>query len=634
MTISEFSASETSSRFDDAISMAQQRMFEIQFPDGHWCGELEGDTILESEYLLLLYFLGRADERRIRKACAYLRKQQLPEGGWAIYAGGPTDLSASVKAYFVLKLFGDDPDAPHMARARDVILRLGGIDNCNSFTKIYLSIFKQYEWSKCPAVPPELVLLPDWFVFNIYEMSYWSRCIVVPLSIIWAHKPTMEMPVGIQELRVAAATPNVERSMRERFWRGFFTLTDVAFKAVESTRLTPLRRRAIDKAKAWILERLNMSGGLGAIFPPIINTIFAFRCLGIAVDDPLIESQLAELRKLEIDDGDTLHLQPCFSAIWDTALGIHCLRASGLPADDARLLAATRWLLDKQTTHVGDWIKKNPEGKPGGWAFEYDNEFYPDTDDTSEVLIALASVKFPDAADDRRRTEAVDRALQWQFSMQNDDGGWGAFDKDCDNDVYTFIPFADHNAMIDPSCEDITGRTVEAMVMLGYDAAHPVMRKAVKYLYRTQTPEGTWYGRWGCNYIYGTWLAARGLAVAGEPIDGQRLQRVVRWFYERQNEDGGWGELQSSYDDPSLKGVGPSTPSQTAWAILTLIELGEASSDAVRRGVDYLLDRQKDDGSWFDDTWTATGFPKVFYLRYHLYATYFPLWALAAYRSS
>jgi len=645
MTIPEFSTTEVSSRFDEAIASAQQRLFEIQHDDGHWCGELEGDTILESEYLLLLYFLGKADETRVRKACAYLRKQQLTEGGWAIYAGGPTDLSASVKAYFVLKLFGDDPNAPHMARAREVILRLGGIDNCNSFTKIYLSIFKQYEWSKCPAVPPELVLLPDWFVFNIYEMSYWSRCIVVPLSIIWAFKPAIDMPVDIRELSCGAGfqpalrgdeapAGSRRRTFRERFWRGFFTATDVVFKAIESAHMTPLRRKAIAKAKAWILERLTMSGGLGAIFPPIINTIFAFRCLGIDVDDPLVASQLAELRKLEIEEDDTLRLQPCFSAIWDTALAIHCLHAAGVPKDDSRILDATRWLLDKQSTHIGDWIKKNPEGKPGGWPFEYDNEFYPDTDDTAEVLIALASAKFPDAPGERRRIEAIDRGVEWQFTMQNDDGGWGAFDKGCDNDVYTFIPFADHNAMIDQSCEDITGRMLEALMMLGYDRSHPSVRKAIRYLYRTQSDDGTWYGRWGCNYIYGTWLAARGLVLAGVPIDSERLRRSVRWFFSKQNDDGGWGELQASYDDPMLKGVGKSTPSQTAWAILTLIELGEASSDAVRRGIDYLLETQRDDGSWFDDYWTATGFPKVFYLRYHLYATYFPLWALAAFRNA
>ncbi len=405
-------------------------------------------------------------------------------------------------------------------------------------------------------------------------------------------------------------------------------------KSVEALHFHPLRRRALARAQSWIIERLDASGSLGAIFPPIVNTIFAFSSLGRDSNDALIISQLEQLRRLEIEEEDTLRLQPCFSPIWDTALGIHCLCAAGVPADDPSVLSAARWLLSKQTTTVADWKKKNPEGQPGGWYFEYENEFYPDTDDTSEVLLALAAVRFPNAAEERRRVEAIDRAVNWQLTMQNDDGGWGAFDKGCDNEVFTFIPFADHNAMIDPSCEDITGRTLEAFKLLGYDASHPSMQRATRYLHDKQTAQGTWYGRWGCNYIYGTWLAARGLAVAGEPVDGERLQLVVRWFAERQNDDGGWGELQSSYDDPSLMGIGPSTPSQTAWALLTLIELGEASSETVARGVSYLLSRQHDDGSWFDDTWTATGFPRVFYLRYHLYATYFPLWALAAYRNA
>jgi squalene-hopene/tetraprenyl-beta-curcumene cyclase len=624
---------------ESAIGAAQQRLFDIQHADGHWCGELEGDTILESEYLLLLYFLGRTDANRVRKACEYLRRKQLPDGGWAIYEGGPNDVSSSVKAYFVLKLFGEDVNAPHMERARRIILNLGGIEACNSFTKIYLSIFGQYDWNRCPAVPPELILFPDWFVFNIYQMSYWSRAIVVPLSIIWANKPVCAVPddKGIDELQLRASHlqgAHVARPARERFWRAFFTVVDQAAKVVEKVPFHPLRRRAIKRAEAWILEHLDASGGLGAIFPPIINTIFAFRCLGRPADDPLITDQLEQLHRLEIEEDETLRLQPCFSAIWDTALGIHCLRASGVPADDSRILDAARWLLGKQTSTLGDWKKKNPAGEPGGWYFQYDNEFYPDTDDTSEVLLALAAVRFPDAGEERGRVESIDRAVKWQLSMQNDDGGWGAFDKGCDNEVFTFIPFADHNAMIDPSCEDITGRTVEAFKLLGFDRSHAAMQNAIGYLHRKQTPAGTWYGRWGCNYIYGTWLAARGLAVAGEPIADERLQRVVRWFAERQNEDGGWGELQSSYDDPSLMGVGPSTPSQTAWALLTLIELGETSSPAVRRGIDYLLERQRDDGSWFDETWTATGFPRVFYLRYHLYATYFPLWALAAYQES
>ncbi|HYM62307.1 MAG TPA: squalene--hopene cyclase [Thermoanaerobaculia bacterium] len=645
MTVREFSfpratADAETASLNGAIGAAQERLFSIQDPDGHWCGELEGDTILESEYLLLLYYLGRSREPRFRKGAEYIRRQQLADGGWAIYAGGPTELSASVKAYFVLKIAGDRPDAPHMLQAREVILAMGGIDTCNSFTKIYLSIFGQYDWAKCPAVPPEAILFPDWFVFNVYKMSYWSRAIVVPLSIIWAFKPTFQVPAqhAIPELRAdklaMAMAPHVHRPRRERFWRGFFHWIDLLLKAVEWLPVKPFRRRALDKATKWITERLEMSGGLGAIFPPIINTVFAFRALGRPPEHPAIQSQLRELERLEIEEGDTLRLQPCFSAVWDTGLAVHALRESGISADDPRVLEGARWLVKKQVTTIGDWKRNNRQGKPAGWYFQYENEFYPDTDDTSEVLLALSGVRFPNAREERARQDAVNSAVSWVLTMQNDDGGWGAFDKGCDNEVFTFIPFADHNAMIDPSCEDITGRTIEALIALGHDPKEPAIRSAIRFLHRSQDPSGTWYGRWGCNYIYGSFLALRGLAKANEDMHDPRYQRTVRWLIERQNEDGGWGELPRSYDEPALKGVGPSTPSQTAWALLSLIVAGAAKSQAVRRGVDYLIDNQLEDGSWRDEHWTATGFPKVFYLRYHLYATYFPLWALSEYRRS
>ena len=522
-----------------------------------------------------------------------------------------------------------------MVRARKHILAMGGIDACNSFTKIYLSIFRQYEWSKCPAVPPELILLPDWFVFNIYKMSYWSRCIIVPLAIMWAHKPTCEVPVSIEELRTAQTRVSVpHRSRRERFWRAFFNVLDVVLKIIEAVPLKPFRRRALEKSAAWIVEHLDKSGGLGAIFPPIINTIFAFRALGHPVEHEVIQSQLRALESLEIEEDETLRLQPCFSAVWDTALAVHILRQSGTPADDPQLLEGVRWLMRKQVNTVGDWKRNNPEGQAGGWFFQYENEFFPDTDDTSEVLLALDGASFPDADEERARKESIARAIAWQISMQNRDGGWGAFDKECDNEIFTFIPFADHNAMIDPSCEDITGRTLEALIGLGFDPQHPAVRGAVRYLHKTQDFSGTWYGRWGCNYIYGTFLALRGLALVESESHESRFERAAKWMIERQNTDGGWGELQHSYNDPMLKGVGPSTPSQTAWALLALVAAGRADCHAARRGVDYLLRNQRADGVWRDETWTATGFPKVFYLRYHLYATYFPLWALAEYREA
>ncbi|MEP6801844.1 MAG: squalene--hopene cyclase [Acidobacteriota bacterium] len=618
-----------------AMDAARRYLLSIQSPDGHWCGELEGDTILESEYLLTLFFLGRAGDPRFEKAAEYLRRQQLPEGGWVNYPGGPAEVSASVKAYFALKLAGDPPDAPHMARARGVIRALGGIAACNSFTRIYLSVFGQSDWADCPAVPPELVLLPDWLPFNLYRMSSWSRAIVVPLSILWAFKPLCPVPdsARIDELRLEAPPAEGSRRRapaRERRWRRFFVLVDRGLKFVERAPWKPFRERALRAAEAWILLRLEKSGGLGAIFPPIVNTILAMRCLGYPLDDPRLLSQIKELERLEIEEDETVRIQPCFSAVWDTALALLALRESGLAEDDSDLLRGAAWLIDREVRSVGDWQRRAPGLSPGGWFFEYENEFYPDADDTAEVLAALAEVRFPDGRAEERRRAAVGRGLSWQLGMQNSDGGWAAFDRGCDNEALTFIPFADHNAMIDPSCEDITGRTLDALKKLGR-LSDPAVARATEFLSRRQEPDGTWYGRWGCNYIYGTWLALRGLESAGVDLSAERWQRAAGWLRRHQNSDGGWGELPRSYDDPSVKGIGPSTPSQTAWALMALLAAGEGPSESVERGVDYLLCQQLYDGSWKDASWTGTGFPGVFYLRYHLYATYFPLWALSQY---
>jgi squalene-hopene/tetraprenyl-beta-curcumene cyclase len=622
-------------RLRQAIRAAQAYLLSLQAPDGHWCGELEGDTIVESEYLLTLHLLGREREARARKAAEYIRRQELAEGGWAVYPGGPPEVSASVKAYFVLKLMGDDPAAPHMTRAREVIRGLGGIEACNSFTKIYLAIFGQCDWESCPAVPPELLLLPDWCPFNIYRISSWSRAIVVPLSIIWARRPRCPVPerASIQELHRAGAPirSRPRGGVRQRLWTGFFRLTNWALKTLERVSLTPLRKRALRTAEAWIRERLQGSDGLGAILPPIINTIFAFRSLGYSLDDPALLQQVNELQKLEIEEEDTLRVQPCFSATWDTSLALQALLESGLSASHPALQRGARWLLDQEVRTPGDYQRRNPEAEPGGWFFEYRNPFYPDADDTTAALTSLSRIPLGKAADDAARREALARGLRWLTSMQNADGGWGAFDKGCDNEVLTFIPFADHNAMIDPSCEDITGRGLEALSHLGLPPDHPMVRRAMAFLRKRQSPDGTWYGRWGCNYIYGTWLALRGLAQAEEDLASERYQRAAAWLYRCQNDDGGWGELPRSYDDPATKGLGPSTASQTAWALLALFALRHADSPGVRRGLEYLLRGQGPEGSWHDEYWTGTGFPKVFYLRYHLYACYSPLLALAIY---
>jgi squalene-hopene/tetraprenyl-beta-curcumene cyclase len=610
-----------------ATEAAQGWLLAAQAEDGHWCGELEGDTILETEYVILLHFLGRLDDPRVAKAARYVRSRQLPAGGWAIYPGGPPEVSASVKAYFVLKIAGDDPEAPHLRRARQTILDLGGIDACNSFTKIYLSICGQYDWWDCPAVPPEMMLLPRWLYFNLYEMSSWSRGIVVPLSIVWALRPVRPVAPehGIAELRPAArtapatstaATPatassaagnppgaagarrapaslrNLALGGASRFWRIFFHQLNHLLKAAERLSVRPFRRRALARAEAWVLERLEDSDGLGAIFPPIVNTIFALCCLGYDGDHPVVRGQLAELEKLEIEEDGALRLQPCFSAVWDTALALHALAdlgEQGIAGTPEALEGARNWLLDREIQRTGDWSVKAPGATPGGWCFEYRNAFYPDCDDTAEVLTALSGL--PGGVEE----PAARRGLAWLLAMQNDDGGWGAFDRDCDKQILTHVPFADHNALLDPSTADVTGRVVDSLCRLGLAPADPPLRRAVAFLRAEQETDGTWYGRWGCNYIYGTWLVLRALARCDAAPSARRAglavtadascRRAAEWLLSCQNADGGWGESPRSYDDPTQKGIGPSTAAQTAWALMALFATGFAATPAAERGV-------------------------------------------------
>jgi squalene-hopene/tetraprenyl-beta-curcumene cyclase len=613
-----------------AIQSAREYMLQIQHTDGHWCGELEGDTILESEYILTMHFIGRSNEDRCRKAGNYIREKMLPDGGWAIYEGGPAEVSASSKAYFVLKLLGDSPDAPHMKKTREVICSLGGLDAANSFTRIYLAIFGQYPWERCPAVPPEIVLLPTWAPINLYEMSAWTRGIVVPLAVMWSSKPYCPVPeeANIGELLL---DKSINMSARRGFWRTVFNTTDFTLKLLERKRWSPSREKALKSCEQWMIDHFEKSDGIGAIFPPIINSIIALRCLGYENDHPLTASQIRELEKLEIEEGDTLKVAPCFSPVWDTALTMNAMAEAGLPGDHPALQKAAEWILGKEVRQVGDWKVKNSEAQPGGWYFEYANEFYPDVDDTFQVLTALSKVRFKDADRERAKREAMDRGLAWILTMQNKDGGFASFDRDCDEQFLTQIPFADHNAMIDPSTSDITGRGVETFSALGFGPDHPAVQKAIAFLLKEQERDGSWFGRWGCNYIYGTWLALHGLSRIGEDMMEPRYQAAACWLRAIQNEDGGWGESPRSYDEPGLKGIGASTPSQTAWALMGLMA-AEDQTDGLKRGIDYLISTQREDGSWKDDFWTGTGFPGVFYLRYHLYATYFPLLALGMYQ--
>jgi squalene-hopene/tetraprenyl-beta-curcumene cyclase len=618
------------------VCAARRRLLELQRADGHWCGELEGDSILESEYILTMCFLGRGAAPKLGKVAEYLRRLQLADGGWSNFPGGDAEISSTVKAYFALKLVGDDPGAEHMERARRAALRLGGLRACNSYTKLYLAIFGQYPWRLCPAVPPEMILLSNRRVFSIYSMSAWSRAIVVPLSMIWAHKPFFDVgaAASIAELdaggsarhRATAATP------RGRAWATLFEAADGLLKLGEALRLTPLRRRALARCERWILERLEKSDGLGAIFPPIVNTIFALRSHGYALDHPVLAAQIAELERLEIEEEETLRLQPCKSPVWDTAQALTALLESGVEADDPAVVAATDWLLEREVRVPGDCQLVDPSTPVGGWYFEYANEFYPDCDDTAEVISALSKAE-PSAAEGGAGVRAaLERATAWLLSMQNEDGGWASFDRGCDREVLTFIPFADHNAMIDPSTVDITGRALEALSARGFEPSHPAVRRGVEFILRQQENGGSWYGRWGANHLYGTWLALSGLAVSRVDVGHRAVRRGVEWLLAHQNRDGGWGESLRSYQDRDWIGRGESTASQTSWALLGLIAAGQVRHAAVRRGVRYLLAAQGDDGGWAEEPWTGTGFPGVFYLRYHYYATYFPLLALSSYR--
>jgi squalene-hopene/tetraprenyl-beta-curcumene cyclase len=607
----------------------------LQRPDGHWVGELQGDTILESEYVLLMAFLGRENSDVCRKAARYILRQQMPEGGWSNYPEGPADLSVSVKAYFALKLTGHDGGAPYMRRAREVIRSLGGAAGCNSFTKFYLALLGQFPYGNCASVPPEMVLLPSWVYVNLYAMSSWTRTIVVPLSIFSACKPVRRLPAekGIAELFLQPPdTPlwPAKPSGRLLTWTNLFLGIDLVYKKVERW-LGPVRRLAIRRAAAWMRERLADGDGLGAIFPPMIYTVIVLRCLGVSDDDAEMVAALRQLENLMIEEDDALRLQPCFSPVWDTALTLNALADSGLRGEHPAVKRAARWLLAKEVRRPGDWSLSNSSLEPGGWFFEYRNAYYPDTDDTAMVLMALAKTGQADTASGRT---AVERGLRWLLGMQNRDGGWAAFDREINREVLTRVPFADHNAMLDPSCPDITARVLEALGHYGFGLDHPQVRRALDFLRRKQEAAGCWIGRWGVNYIYGTWQVLCGLRSVGLDMRDPMVLRAVAWLREVQQPGGGWGETCRSYDDPTLAGRGTPTASQTAWALLALLAAGEHDTPSVRRGIEYLLRTQGQDGNWREDSFTGTGFPKVFYLKYHLYRLYFPLMALARYQKA
>jgi squalene-hopene/tetraprenyl-beta-curcumene cyclase len=631
----------TLSGVDEAILRARAFLLSSQAPDGYWVGELEADTTITSEYLLLTRLLGKADREREAKAARYILSRQLPEGGWNLYQDGPSDLSASIKAYFALKLTGLPADHPAMAAAATHVRERGGPTRANVFTKITLALFGEYDWSGVPAMPAEIMLLPRWSYFNLHEISYWSRTVLVPLLVLMDKKPVVHLrheqrldelwPVPRERASLRFQRWPRPFSLKALFWKNFFIAVDDWLKLWERIGFRPLRERAVEAARKWLEERLVVPGGLGGIYPAMANSVLALRALGYPDDHPLIQGQLKEIEALAVEEPDRIHYQPCVSPVWDTALAANALIESGLTPDHPSLRSAADWLIGKQILTPGDWQAKRPKTPPGGWPFQYGNDFYPDLDDTAMAVMALAKIR---GLKGPAMRFAIDRGVAWLLGMQGRDGGWGSFDADNDRLLFNNIPFADHGALLDPSTEDLTGRGLEMLGTLGHRKDFSPARRGIDFIKRAQRPEGCWYGRWGVNYIYGTWSVLRGLQAIGEDLSQEYVRRAVRWLESRQNPDGGWGESCGSYDDPTLAGVGPSAPSQTAWALLGLFAAGSRNRAAVERGISYLVETQRHDGSWVDLHWNGAGFPRVFYLKYHLYSKYFPLWALGVHRGS
>ena len=632
---------QTGDRIGSAIRRAQSNLLRLQHDDGHWCGELFVDSTLCSDYVLYMHWADEVDPLLQEKCVAHIRRRQLADGGWNIYEGGPSDVNASVKAYFALKLAGHAPSQPWMHEARACILRLGGIPRMNTYAKLYLALLGQFPWKYLPTVPVEMVFFPKWFPFSLYHMSSWSRAMLIPLAILNHHKPTRQLPaeLHLHELYpVGSEQSNLGLSWRKPrvSWPNFFFICDALLKWLHLLPWKPGRGLALAKAERWMCERMGEgSDGLAAIFPAMLNSIIALKTLGYANDHALLVKAKKDFAGLFVDDPQDFRIQPCLSPVWDSAINLIALIESGMSPHDPRIRRATDWLLSQEVRVPGDWCVKIRGVEPSGWAFEYNNVYYPDTDDTMMVLMAL---RFSQMSATNGESP-FRRAMRWLIAFQCKDGGWAAFDRDVSQRWLEDVPFADHNAILDPTCSDLTGRVLELLGYLGCPRDAAFVEDALQLIRDTQEDDGSWYGRWGVNYIYGTWQVLRGLRSIGEDMRQPWIIRAKDWLESCQNEDGGWGETCGSYDDPHTKGKGPSTPSQTAWALMGLIAAcdpakpGDLQRRTIRRGIDFLIERQSADGSWPEPETTGTGFPSVFYLRYDMYRNNWPLLALATWHN-
>ncbi len=622
----------TGQDLDAVIDQARHGLTQLQRADGHWVFELEADACMPAEYVLLEHFLDEIDRPLEQKIGVYLRARQADHGGWPLYVGGDFNLSSSVKAYYALKLLGDDPKAPHMRRARAAILAHGGAARCNVFTRITLALFGQVPWRAVPVMPVELMLLPRWFPFHLDKVSYWSRTVIVPLAILMALKPRAKNPRGVGIAELFVTPPAAERHYISNptgsAWGRFFLAVDRGLRLVEPHFSKRRRARALERALAFITERLNGEGGLGAILPAIAASIMALETLGYAKDHPDLVIAKRAARKLVVERPDFAYCQPCVSPLWDTALAAQALLEADGAGAPARVRRALDWVAAQQILDVvGDWARARPGLRPGGWPFEYRNDHYPDVDDTAVIVCALHR------ADPERYRDAIARGTEWVLGLQCRNGGWGSFDADNTHFYLNNIPFADHGALLDPPTADLTARCISMLAQQGYDRSHPAMAQALDYLRREQEADGSWFGRWGTNYIYGTWSALVALNAAAEDMDAAHIRHAVDWLKARQQADGGWGESCASYWPERKAEPVASTPSQTAWALLGLMAAGETMSEAVARGIDYLQRAPRQGAKWDEELYNAVGFPRVFYLRYHGYSVYFPLWALARYRN-